>query len=126
MFSFRLTFFVQCYIYNACLYCHLFVPPVRSSDWPRKRMTDEKVRISELKLCGFILFLFFFLFFARHYTMQMAVGAATRHLDEFKVNCLHRFTEKKLNEHAVAQWNYQVNKTEATEHEAVSLFCVFI
>ncbi|XP_029345447.1 angiotensin-converting enzyme isoform X3 [Acyrthosiphon pisum] len=89
MFSFRLTFFVHCYYYNVFLYYHLFVPAVRSSDGPRKR-TNEKM-----------------------------VGTATRHLDEFKINCLHQFTKKELNEHAVAQWNYQVNKTEATEHEAM-------
>ncbi|XP_050053310.1 angiotensin-converting enzyme-like isoform X3 [Aphis gossypii] len=90
MFSFRLTFFVHCYFYNICLYYHLLVPPVRSFDGQSKIM-NEKVR----------------------------TGTVTEQLDEYKINCLHKFTKKKLNEYALAQWNYHVNKTEVTENEAL-------
>ncbi|XP_025209203.1 angiotensin-converting enzyme-like isoform X2 [Melanaphis sacchari] len=90
MYSFRLTFFVHCYYYNICLYYHLFVPSVRSFDGPRKIM-NEKVQI----------------------------GTSIRHLDEYKISCLHQFTKKELNMDAVAQWNYHINKTEVTENEAL-------
>ncbi|KAF0765919.1 angiotensin-converting enzyme-like isoform X2 [Aphis craccivora] len=51
--------------------------------------------------------------------MNEKTGTATGQLDEYKINCLHKYTQKKLNEYALAQWNYHVNKTEVTENEAL-------